>query len=57
MLLIAATAILKEAVLVSNNDRDFIFLKEYHNLNYINPIKNQHELLRYIEEQKKLATD
>lgn len=55
--LIAATAILNEAILFSNNDQDFIFLKEHHNLNYINPIQNQSDLHKYMEEQKRLAGD
>lgn len=51
--IIAATAINKEAVLVSNNDRDFLYLEEFHGLRYLNPIKDSNDLYRFVEEKKK----
>lgn len=51
--LIAATAILNGALLISNNDRDFLYLSQYHGLNYFNPIQNQDDLYRFVAEKKK----
>ena len=48
--LIASTAIVNEAVLISNNDRDFNYIKEYHGLNYINPIREQEHWASFIHE-------
>jgi len=47
--LIAATAIVNDAKLFSHNDRDFVFLKEHHRLEYINPIRNKEHLSHFIE--------
>lgn len=44
--MVAATAILHEAILVSNNDRDFLFLRN-HGLVYENPIRSQEDLQEY----------
>lgn len=41
--LIAATAIVKNMILFSNNDKDFLRLKKW-GLEYVNPIQNQDEL-------------
>ncbi|MDF2922255.1 MAG: hypothetical protein K0R57_1169 [Paenibacillaceae bacterium] len=49
--LIAATAIENDAALISNNDRDFNFIKEYHGLNYSNPIQDQAHLMNFIQAQ------
>lgn len=54
--LIAATAIVNKALLVSNNDRDFIYLSKHYGLQYENPIQNQEHLVNYIE-QIKLRTE
>jgi predicted nucleic acid-binding protein len=49
-LLIAATAIVDKAVLYSNNDKDFKYIRDGLNfkLNYINPIANQSDLQNYL---------
>jgi len=49
--LIAATAIINQAILIGNNDKDFKFLKENHGLEYVNPIHNQDHLDNFIREQ------
>ncbi|WP_059103176.1 PIN domain-containing protein [Shouchella shacheensis] len=51
--IIAATAIVNDAKLFSHNDRDFVFLKEHHHLDYINPIQNKENLSYFIEDIKK----
>lgn len=51
--LIAATAIVNNAKLIGHNDRDFVFLKEYHHLDYINPIQDKKDLNRFIEDINK----
>ncbi|MDB5053635.1 MAG: hypothetical protein JWM44_1685 [Bacilli bacterium] len=50
--LIAATAILHDAVLISNNNRDFLYLSEFHGLKYVNPILNQDDLYNFVENLK-----
>jgi predicted nucleic acid-binding protein len=49
--LIAATAIVYDAVLISNNDRDFNYIRENHELKYMNPIQDQAHLMNFIHEQ------
>lgn len=49
--LIAATAILNDTLLISNNDRDFLYLSQNHGLNYDNPIQNQDDLYRFMKEK------
>lgn len=49
--LIAATAIINQAVLISNNDKDFSFLKEYQGLEYVNPIQDQENLANFVQDQ------
>lgn len=55
--LIAATALLHNATLISNNDRDFLYLGEFHGLSYFNPIQSQDDLYRFVEEKKKLGLE
>jgi len=38
--------------LISNNDRDFLHLSKNHGLKYENPIQNQEQLVKYIEQIK-----
>lgn len=45
--IIAATAIEKDAILISNNDQDFVFLVGTYGLNYFNPIKDQSHLRNF----------
>lgn len=47
--LIAATALVNNATLISNNDRDFTYIKENFGLKYANPIPDQLELKRFME--------
>ena len=50
--LIAATAIVKNAILFGNNDRDFLHLSKFHELQYQNPIENQENLAQFLREKK-----
>lgn len=50
--LIAATAMDRQALLLSNNDRDFLYLSKSHELKYDNPIQDQQELLKYVSEKQ-----
>jgi len=34
---------------------DFVYLKEFHGLNYYNPIRDQEDLYRFVEEKKRLT--
>lgn len=54
--LIAATAISHDALLISNNDRDFLYLSEYHGLNYQNPISKQEDLYFFVDQMKNQGT-
>lgn len=46
--LIASTAIHLDATLVSNNDKDFVYIANFHNLKYHNPILNQDQLRHFL---------
>lgn len=46
--LIAATAIMNDAILYSNNDKYFLYIRDNFGLNYKNPIANQSELKNYL---------
>ncbi|WP_181593018.1 type II toxin-antitoxin system VapC family toxin [Paenibacillus sp. YN15] len=49
--LIAATALHTDAILVSNNDKDFQTISTAYNLKYINPIQDQDELKHFLATQ------
>jgi tRNA(fMet)-specific endonuclease VapC len=49
--LIAATAIHKDAILVSNNDKDFQAIAAAFNMKYVNPISDQTELTDFLNTQ------
>lgn len=49
--LIAATALKADAILVSNNDKDFQAIATMFNLKYLNPIHDQDELRHYLSTQ------
>jgi predicted nucleic acid-binding protein len=51
--IIAATAIVKNAILVSNNDKDFDYAKLNLGLRYHNPISSQTKLTTYLDSLKK----
>lgn len=48
--LIAATAIENKLTLVSNNDKDFIWINEHYKLSYINPVKNKEHYAAFSKE-------
>jgi hypothetical protein len=45
---VAATALVYDATLYSNNNRDFIYIRDKFGLNYINPITDQRDLQNYL---------
>lgn len=49
--LIAATALITDSVLVSNNDKDFKHVAEVVGLKYLNPVQDQAELQHYLKTQ------
>ena len=53
--IIAATAIIHDATLYSNNERDFAYLRDNFQLKYFNPIADQEQLNRFIEKYTSVA--